>query len=264
MKPQPGKDYPGKAETRDPTQALMQILRRIDRGDDLRVLGSEAQRLIHRIRPRDLAEAQRRLVHSGTSPQEAGQLSVAFPLMGLFQGGRVRLADRLPADHVLRIILAEHELMRCFLADLDTLVGRIEQLDRLTDTSTEFMHLSHVAEHLYGMLEHFEREDDVLFPELRKRGWTVFSDTPRQAHERIRNEIDSLLRLLGTFRAERFAAFKRHLGLLSRNMIRTILDHLDQEDNLLFPVALEAVPDAAAWERIKALCDAIGYCGMHV
>ena len=248
----------------DKNEALIRILRGIDRGDDPRTLRAEAHRLIREITPRDLARAEQRLVRTGTPSRQAGQLSVAFLLMGVLDGKDVHLRDRLPADHVLRIILAEHELTRCFLADLDSLVHRIAGLDHMTDTSIEFMRLSHIAEHLYAMLEHIEREDDILFPSLRRQGWSALSDAPDHAHERIRNDVDTLLRLLGTFRAEKFVAFKRQLMVLSDALIQTILEHLHEEDNLLFPIALEVVKDPAVWRRIKQLCDEIGYCGMHL
>jgi len=184
--------------------------------------------------------------------------------MGVLEGREANLRERLPADHVLRIILAEHELTRCFLADLDSLVREIVAMERMTDTSMEFMRLSHVAEHLHAMLEHIEREDDVLFPALRRHGWSALAAAPGRAHERIRGHIDSLLRLLGTFRAERFDAFKQQLALLSQTLTQVILEHLHEEDNLLFPIALEVVKEPEAWQRIKRLCDEIGYCGVHI
>jgi len=254
-----------KAESRkDKTEALMQILRRIDQGDNPQTLRAEARRLIEQITPRDLARAEEILVRGGASSHQAGQLSVAFLLMGVLEGREANLRERLPADHVLRIILAEHELTRCFLADLDSLVREIVTLERMTDTSMEFMRLSHVAEHLHAMLEHIEREDDVLFPALRQHGWSALAAAPGRAHEQIRGHIDSLLRLLGTFRAERFDAFKQQLALLSQTLIQVILEHLHEEDNLLFPIALEVVKEPEAWHRIKRLCDEIGYCGVHI
>jgi len=64
-----------KAESRkDKTEALMQILRRIDQGDDPRTLRAEARRLIEQITPRDLARAEEILVRGGASSHQAGQL----------------------------------------------------------------------------------------------------------------------------------------------------------------------------------------------
>ena len=41
-------------------------------------------------------------------------------------------------------------------------------------------------------------------------------------------------------------------------------EHLSQEDEILFPIALGVVGDPRVWQRMKALSDEFGYCAIHL
>ena len=105
-------------------EALSRLLRRINQGIDPKLLRKEANQLISRITPDDIATAEQRLVKDGYSARLASQLAAAFVLMGILEGQTLNLKNQLPPSHVLRMVLAEHDMLRCFLADLQEVAER--------------------------------------------------------------------------------------------------------------------------------------------
>ena len=125
------------------------------------------------------------------------------------------------------------------------------------------MRLSHIVEHLNAIEEHIEREEDVIFPYLQRHGWTSLCRAAHSDHSYIKIAIDDLCRLVGTFEPSKSKEFRIRLNSITKYLCPTLTEHLFQEDNILFPIALEVIKDNRLWKRIKNICDDIGYCGVH-
>lgn len=246
------------------TEALTRLLKRINQGKDPRLLRKEASHLITNLTPRDIATAEQSLLDSGFSARLVQQLSAAFVLMGILEGQGANIKNQLPQNHILRKVLVEHDMIRCFLADLKDVTQSIENGHRLTDTSSEFRKLSHIVEHLSAMEEHIEREDDVIFPYLKKHGWTSLCRAAQSDHVYIKIAIDDLIKLVSTFSKSKVKQFKVRLSSITGYICPAMQEHLFQEDNILYPIALEVIKNNQVWEKMKNLCDEIGYCGVHV
>jgi DUF438 domain-containing protein len=83
-------------------------------------------------------------------------------------------------------------------------------------------------------------------------------------HINIRTEIDNLASLIVLFNEVRLEQFKAGLIVGTRRLWAIMQEHLCQEDEILYPIALRIINDAGVWERMKAVCDEIGYCGIHL
>ncbi|MHC4558309.1 MAG: DUF438 domain-containing protein [Planctomycetota bacterium] len=245
------------------TWALAGLFKRINRGDDPNLLRKEACQLAKDIGPEDIVAAEQSLIDDGYSNRLVKQLSATFMLMELHDELGENSNGRLPDNHILRKIVAEHDLARCFLADLNDVVDDILSLDRLTDTCSEFRRLVHCVGHLSVMKEHIDREEDVIFPYLNKYGWMALCQTAQTDHANIRTDIDGLVALIISFNKVQFDGFKAWLATIVRRLSPIMLEHLSYEDDLLCPVALVIIDDVKVWETIKALCEDIGYCGAH-
>jgi DUF438 domain-containing protein len=191
-------------------------------------------------------------------------LSATFMLMGIPQEQNANPKVWLPANHLLRIAMVEHDLIRCFLADLNDAVETIGHLYQLTDVSSEFRKLAHIVEHLTAMKKHFEREDDVIFPYLTRYGRISLCRATQGDHVNIRTEIDNLASLIVLFNEVKLDQFKAGLIAATRRLWVIMHEHLSQEDEILYPIALRIIDDTEIWENMKAVCDEIGYCGVHL
>jgi DUF438 domain-containing protein len=251
------------AESRQ-AHILTRLLKRIDRGDDPELLRAEAHRLLPRVGPDDIATAEQKLIDGGYSVQLVQLLSATFMLMAISQEHGGNPKTWLPANHPLQMVMVEHDVFRCLLADLSDVVRAIRHTFRLTDASSEFRKLAHVAEHMNAMKKHIDREDDVIFPYLKNHGGISLCRALEGDHIRIRTEIDNLIGLVVLFNEVNLEQFKAGLRTTARRLHMTMQEHLSQEDEILYPVALGVVSDAEFWKRIKAVCDELGYCGLHL
>ena len=254
----------GKIDHPKNADELTRLLRRISKGEDPTILRKEATRLISDVCPQDIATAEQNLIESGLSAQLVQQLSSAFMLMGILEENSTSIKARLPYSHILRKVMAEHEITRCYLADLETVVKEIDAMEKVTDVCSEFRRLAHITEHLNAMEEHIEREEDIIFPFLKKHGWRTLCRTSENDHIYIRVAVDDLIKLIVTFRQQKDGRFKVKLKSIARYLLKRMRENLFQEDNILYPIALEIVNDENVWERMKCVCDDIGYCGLHV
>jgi len=254
----------GKIDHPKNASELTRLLRRISRGEDPTILRKEATRLISDVCPQDIAAAEQNLIESGLSAQLVQQLSSAFMLMGILEENSTSIKARLPYSHILRKVMAEHEITRCYLADLEAVVKEIDVMENFTDVCSQFRRLAHITEHLNAMEEHIEREEDIIFPFLKKHGWKTLCRTAENDHIYIRVAVDDLIKLIVTFRQQKTSRFKVKLKSISRYLLKRMRENLFQEDNILYPIALEIVNDDNVWEKMKGICDDIGYCGLHV
>jgi DUF438 domain-containing protein len=253
-----------KAKDKNKIDALTDLLIRIGQGKDPKILRQEATRLISGVTNNDIEMAERNLINNGYSQQLVEQLSAAFVLMAILEGQSSNLKKSLSDNHILRKVLAEHDLIRCFLADLRDTVDNILKLPHMTDKSAEFMKLAHIVEHLSAMIEHVDREEDVIFPALAKQGWSSLCRSAKSEHVYIKVAINDLLTLVGAFNPDKIKDFKSKLDAVTKHFRPLMTEHLFQEDNILYPIALEVIEDKTIWTRMKKICDEIGYCGVHI
>jgi len=243
---------------------VTRLLMRINSGADLNELRKEAGRIIENVNSKDIAAAEQNLIDSGCSAKLAGQLSAAFVVIGIIEGRQIDLRTQLPQNHIIRKVLAEHEMLRCFLADLKELSEVIQHENELTSTNSEFRKLAHIAQHLKAMAQHIEAEEDIIFPYLQKHGWANLCRTAHSDHIYVKIAIDDLMKLVRSFNPAYVDEFKVRLNSIIKYLCSNLEDHIIQEDNILYPIALEVIKDRKVWDRIKSVCDEIGYCGLHL
>jgi DUF438 domain-containing protein len=245
-------------------EQLEGLLRRINDGKPTADLRKRANRLISVVTPQDIAVVEGRLVEGGLSARRVQQLSAAFILMGLMDGNKTNLRERLNERHVLKKVLAEHDMLQCFISDLEDVVLKISQESFLSDTSGEIRRLQHITEHVNAMEEHMDREDDVIFPALRSQGWESLCRSVESDHIHIRTGIKELIQLVDSFGEISFGVFKAKLMALVKTLCPIFKEHLFYEDHILYPVAVAMIDNQAFWGRMHQVCDEIDYCGIHL
>ncbi len=245
-------------------EELTGFLMKLNEGQNDTRLRKQATRLISNITPKDIARAEQRLARSGFPVKKIQQLSATFVLMGVLEGDMESLRSRLSANHILRKVMAEHEMIRCFLADLEEVALQIQQAERLGPASREFMRLAHIVEHLNALDEHMDREDDVLYPALKDHGWRSLFEHIESEHVHIQLSINDLVKLVMAFDKMPFGNFKTRLMSTVRYLCPLLREHLFREDRALFPLAVSMVSDEQVWNRLRKICNEIDYCGIHL
>lgn len=208
---------------------------------------------------RELAHAQQRVLEAGLDIDE---------LFTIWQQNKQILPDQvakmrreLPDNHIIQRILAEHDMMLCFIADLHEVNTQIQQLEYATSSNTYVRKLEHVASHLSSAAQHPEREDEVIFPELARRGFPGPAEIITMQHRQLSTRLAELQQLVWMVESISFEEFKANLQNLAEYVVPVMRRHIFLENNLVLPLAMELLDDVQTWKRIKEVCDEIGYCG---
>ena len=115
---------------------LAQILRRIQQGEDPMKVRYEARELLATVRLRDVTAAEKYLLESGISFDQLRSLVYAFA--SILGDQFALLRANLPGSHIIRIILAEHEMFECFLADLKDVNEKIQRMPEMGQYCSEY------------------------------------------------------------------------------------------------------------------------------
>jgi DUF438 domain-containing protein len=252
-----------KTTKKDISSKLAGLLIQIHEGKNRPLVRRQASQLLGRIGPDDIAKAEHRLLKNGFTAEQIQQLCAAFVLMGGMEAGKTDIVRRLPEGHVLRKVAAEHDMIRCFLADLEETAEEIGSSRALSSASPELLRLSHIVEHLQGMSEHIAREEDVIFPMLRGQGWKSLCSLMEKDHRTLGIAIDDLFKLRLAFETLAPGVFKSQLISLVRYLVPVMREHLFREESILFALVLTVTTDPLFWDRMKAVCREIDYCGIH-
>jgi DUF438 domain-containing protein len=254
------------ARTVDKAKVSMvaEFLRQIDAGDDMRLLAKDANRIAENMSPAELAAAGCSLLDEGYAPTIVNHLSAAFVLMRTYEQQRSGPRDPSQDGHILQKVTAEHGVFRCLAAELSEASAGLRGVECISDTAAEYRRLMHVIDHLHAMKEHFEREDDVILPYLRRVGWASLCGVAETDHAQLSVQIDGLTSLVTETNALSPEDFQRALvGCIGR-FCSCLAEHLSFEDGLLWPIALVVIDNPAVWRTMKTVCEEIGYCGIHV
>ena len=242
----------------DNIDELTKILERLNSGEDPAKVKAEAKQLLSTVDPADLSIAEQQLVEKGLDPEELRKLC---PLhLELLDDQSAELKAKLPRGHVIATLVNEHDTILCFLDDLDFVNQSIQKMDGYKPERDEFRRLRHIAEQLIGAEPHHQREEEILFPELEKRGVYGPPMVMKGEHTELRRYKHKLLELAKTVSHIDFRDFAKQLDEVVRFLVPMLREHIFKENNILYPTALEVIDNTEVWLRLKADCDKIGYC----
>ena len=166
----------------------------------------------------------------------------------------------LKPGHVIHTMREEHERILGFLDELEKTNQRIEGESSYSGNNGDFEKLEGIAEHLVGAESHYQREEKVLFPELEKRGVSCPTEVMRREHEELRPKKKEILELCRSVSKMDFQNFKKGLKASADFLVSMLREHIAKENDILYPLSLEVIPEEAVWQEMKKECDKIGYC----
>ncbi len=156
--------------------------------------------------------------------------------------------------HVIRTMAEEHDVLLAALGELDRLAQTVAAAGSLGDDHRA--QLGRIASLLLDAEPHHQREEQVLFPALEELGITGPPAVMRMEHEELRAMKQKLAALAepGT------ACSPRALHLLAAALCESLGAHIQKENAILYPMALQHIDDQDEWADLRRACDAIGYC----
>ena len=239
--------------------ALTGLFKRINLGDNPKLLRCEASQLVDKVNSDDITAAKKSLVSEGYSEELVQKIAAVFVLMGLPKKKTANSRLKLTDNHILQKITTEHSMCRCYLQDLKEVAQEIKQMNSISSLSSEFRRFTLIVEYLCQFRRHIEREEDIIFHYLKKYGWDGLCKTASDEHTKILVQIDNLYALAVSFDMIKPNEFKIYLRKIVDALISMMRDHLDYEEELLWPISLLVIDDAQVWQAIKKVCDEFEY-----
>ncbi len=241
----------------DNVERLTELLRRVNREGPAGGAREEAKTVLAGVDPAELSRAEQNLLAEGLDPQALRNVCALHLEVLNDQLAPVRAG--LAPGHVLDTFYREHDQILRFLDILEAVAGRLRGERAYDPAQSDYGTLRAVTEHLVGAEKHHAREEEVLFPELERRGIDGPPRVMRFEHVELRAQKARLLELAQGVGGMNFTAFQREVNDLAASLIFQLRDHIFKENTILYPTALEVIPKEA-WDGLKKSCDDIGYC----
>jgi DUF438 domain-containing protein len=242
----------------DRTSELTRLLDRLDKGEDPLRVKADAKPFLETAPLSDLIMAMQILLKKETLVKGVQRLCSNY--ITLIDDQTASIKSNLPAGHVIKTLIDEHETFLCFLDDLDFVNQSIQRMDDYLPSREEYRRLNHIAEQLIGADLHHKREEDILFPEMEKRGLNAPLAVIRVEHEEITRYKNRLFYLAKNAADMDFLSFAAQLDEVVYALVPMFREHILKVNNILFPIALNVIDDNNVWMRLKIDCDRIGYC----
>ncbi len=208
----------------------------------------EALEKMKRATPVEISKAEQRLVQEENFGEKEFKSFCDVHLKAV-ENKVEEMKNELEEGHPIRTLVLEHDEILEALDELEELGDTLKERD-LTDS--EEKKLKHIAEHLVEAEKHHDREEEVLFPRLVKKGITGPVNIMEMDHE----EMWPKKKKLKSFSKDLDENKDKIIELID-HLVLNLKDHIFKENNILYPSALEELAD---WDQMKKEGDEIGYC----
>ena len=192
------------------------------------------------------------------TPKDPG----SFTLNGDYYDGKEitePYLQELPEGHIIRTFVAEHRNILDFLRELEKVREDIWQLTSPLDHPHLFLKLIHLADQLVATEKHHIREEEILFPELAKRGIQKYHFVLKSEHLFLRQYKKDFLDHVTDLSAMDFKSYKLQMNFMAIGIVGLLRGHILRENRDVFPMALEVVQDDEIWQTMRQASEKIGF-----
>jgi PAS domain S-box-containing protein len=241
----------------DKRRELKKLFQSLDRGDNPEEVKQKFKDVIQDISPTDIAMVEQELINEGMDREKIQELcDVHLDVMqeALKSGGA-----QAPPGHPIHILMEEHKLMLQFVAELNTAAKKVKQAKNFDSIRDVMEKVEHIVKHFRESESHYVREENVLFPYLEKHGVTQPPSIMWMEHIKIREIKERLYDVVDTCYDIAFSDFTGQLEETGLALAEMLGSHFSKENTILFPTALDVIPEVE-FKEIRRQFDDLGYC----
>ena len=243
-------------ESADKKRVLKEVIKELHGGASPTAVKEKFKEVLKGTKPEDIAKIEQELVKEGMPREELQRLCDVH--MAVF-GEQVQYQElHIPAGHPISILIEEHRVMLEKAERLATLVKMIDEACDSVYVGDALTELQSLVKDFQDSEKHYLREENVLFPTLEKHGVTEPPAIMWMEHNRIRETKKKLSELIEEWNTMPYTDFKTRLSKAAGPLCSLLPDHFFNENNILFPTALQVVTDKE-WEEVRREFDEIGY-----
>jgi uncharacterized protein len=165
----------------------------------------------------------------------------------------------LPAGHIIHTLYSEHKILMTLLDDIDKLRKKILKLNTPINNPEYFVKLINKTKILVEVDTHHKREEEVLFPELEKRGVYQYHPVLRSEHNFLIDYKYNFLKFIEDLGNIDFESYKTQMNFQANGIIGIMREHAFRENHFVYPVALDIIKEKEVWLEMETKSKEIGY-----
>jgi len=238
-------------------QEIKTLIKQLKTRGDVSKLKEKAKVILKELSPTELGLIEQEIINEGVTRKEMRKLCAVH--LEIMKDNLEKQEMNLKPGHPIHTLMEEHKEILDFVDKLKGVVKKLESADNFNDVKMEIEMLRFAAKHLVEADKHHKREEKVLFPELEKRGIIEPSEIMKEEHEELIPKKKELYNLAENYDSFKYLEFLKRVKKIAEYIIENLPDHIYKEDNILYPMAIQVIPEKN-WKTIKEKCDKIGYC----
>ena len=241
----------------DTRRELKKLFQSLDQGEDPEEVKKKFKDVIRDASPTDIALVEQELINEGMDRekiQELCDVHMAVMQEALNKGGVLT-----PPGHPIHILMEEHKLMLQFAEELNIAAKKAKKAKNYDSIRDVMEKVEHIVKHFKESESHYVREENVLFPYLEKHGVTQPPAIMWMEHIKIREIKDRLYTVADTCHDIAFSDFTGQLEETGLALAEMLNSHFSKENTILFPTALDVIPEVE-FKEIRRQFDDLGYC----
>ncbi|OHB52854.1 MAG: hypothetical protein A2Y07_04450 [Planctomycetes bacterium GWF2_50_10] len=242
-------------DLRSQVKELNEVLKVVATAQDVNATRKEHMEFLGIVGSRTLTAREMEMAAQGGIPFDELRRITGRKIEACIQNESLR--NSLGQGHILRMILAEHEMILYHINDLEAVALLLGKCKAWSDGTRAVEKFKYVMGQLGNMDSHQEREEQIILAALHASGCEDLPETIKREHAKLRkgkNELRSLANCAGV------EDFERWMGRLE-----TVLNiygpctkqHIFTEERVIYPRALKVIQDPTKWANMKAAADSI-------
>lgn len=244
-------------KSEDEKELIKNLIRGLHKGVPLEDLESKFKSVVKKVTPSEISQVEEELIREGIPAEEIRRFCDIH--IKAFRESIERETILVPQSHPVKILMEEHKLLLNYGERLREIVNSIRNSESFDAIRKEMENLEHINEHFKDSESHYVREENVLFPHLEKHGITQPPAIMWMEHDEIRKIKKRLSEIIEDADKSDIKIFIKNLSGISTQLSENLSSHFYKENNILFPTALEVIPDSE-WKEIRDGFGELGYC----
>lgn len=241
----------------DDRTALKNLLLRLHSGANVASVKEEAKDVLRKMDAQKLALLEQEIIQEGLGREEMRRLCDAHleVMKESLESGQA-----VPeAGHPIHTLMEEHNVLKRGLEELRGYLEAMKGTQSFRQVTEQVEGIRRVAHLLLEAEKHHQREEEVIFPALERRGVTEPPAIMLQEHVDLRAKKALLSEMAHQLEPQAYREWFRGLEEVGEYLVEELGNHIYKEDNILYQIALQTI-EPGSWADIKERCDRIGYC----
>ncbi|MDZ4226627.1 MAG: DUF438 domain-containing protein, partial [Candidatus Pacearchaeota archaeon] len=217
----------------DRKQEIKNLIKQLKTEKDASRLKEKAKNILKNISPTDLGLIEQEIIREGTTREEMRKLcDIHLEVMG----DKLEKADmNLEQGHPIHTLMEEHEIILDFVEKLQEVAKKIEKTKGFANDE-ELKTLLSIGKHLLEADKHHTREEDALFPVLKKFGVVEPPMIMEQEHEELRVKEQELYETIRGYKNFSYGEFVERIKAITEYLGKELPNHIFKENNILYPM----------------------------